>query len=58
LDKFAGLNSQIVSLSRRNSNVRSLALSLVQKRNLTATCEDNFRALQDALGKRGLTGTR
>jgi hypothetical protein len=58
LDKFSGLNTQIVSLSRRNSNVRSLALSLGQKRNLTAACEDSLRALQDALGKRGFTGTR
>jgi len=58
LDKFAGINTQIVSLSRRNSNVRSLALSLGQKRNLTAACEDSLRALEDALSKRGFTGTR
>ena len=58
LDTFAGLNTQIVSLSRRNSNVRSLALSLGQKRNLTAACDDGLRALQDALGKRGFAGTR
>jgi hypothetical protein len=58
LDRFAGLNRQIVSLSRRNSNVRSLALSLGQKRNLTAACEDSLRALQDALARRGFTGTR
>jgi hypothetical protein len=58
LDTFAGLNTQIVSLSRRNSNVRSLALSLGQKRNLTAACEDSLRALQDALATRGFTGTR
>ena len=58
LDRFAGLNTQIVALSRRNSNVRSLALSLGQKRNLTAACEDSLRALQDALSQRGFTGTR
>jgi len=58
LDKFVDLNGQIVALSRRNSNVRSLALSLGQKRMLTATCEDSLGALQDALAKRGFTGTR
>lgn len=58
LDRFTGLNSQIVALSRRNTNVRSLALSLGKKRMLTATCEDSLRALQDALAKRGFPATR
>jgi hypothetical protein len=58
LDRFAGLNTQIVALSRRNSNVRSLALSLGRKRTLTAACEDSLRALRDALAKRGFTATR
>ena len=30
-DQFMSLNSQIIHLSRRNSNVRSLALSLEEK---------------------------
>jgi len=58
LDQFIGLNTQIVALSRRNSNVRSLALSLGEKRMLTATCEDSLRALQSALSKRGFIATR
>ena len=58
LDRFMGLNAQVVALSRRNSNVRSLALSLGQKRTLTAACEDSLRQLQDALSKRGFPGTR
>jgi hypothetical protein len=58
LDRFTELNAQVVALSRRNSNVRSLALSLGQKRTLTAACEDTLRALQDALAKRGFPGTR
>jgi hypothetical protein len=45
-------------LSRRNSNVRSLAMSLGEKRMLTAACEDSLRALRDALAKRGFTATR
>ena len=58
LDRFMGLNSQIIALSRRNTNVRSLALSLGKKRMVTATCEDSLRALQDALAKRGFPATR
>ena len=58
LDRFLAVNAEIVVLSRRNSNVRSLALSLAQKRVLAAQCEDALRALEDALAKRGLGGTR
>jgi hypothetical protein len=57
-DRFTGLNAQIVALSRRNTNVRSLALSLGRKRSLAAACEDTLRELQDALSKRGFSGTR
>jgi len=58
LDRFAATNSEIVTLSRRNSNVRSLALSLGAKRTKSAACEDSLRALQEALSKRGFTGTK
>ena len=58
LDRFMGLNTQIIELSRRNTNVRSLALALGQKRTLTAACEDRLHALQDALAKREFTATR
>jgi hypothetical protein len=58
LDRFMGLNAQIITLSRRNTNVRSLALSLDQKRTIAAACEDSLRALRDALAKRGFTGIR
>jgi hypothetical protein len=58
LDRFMDLNAQIIALSRRNTNVRSLALSLDQKRTATVSCEDSLRALQDALAKRGYTGIR
>ena len=52
------LNAELVALSRRNSDVRSLALSLGQKRMVTAACEESLQALQAALAKRGLGGTR
>ncbi len=58
LDRFIGLNTQIIALSQRNTNVRSLALSLDQKRTLTAACENSLHALRDALAKRGFSGTR
>jgi hypothetical protein len=58
LNRFVDLNKQIIDLSRRNTNVRSLALSLDQKRTITPKCEESLRALQDALSKRGYNGTR
>ena len=58
LDRFMSENAQIIALSRRNTNVRSLALSLNQKGKLTGACEDSLRALREALAKRGFTGTR
>jgi len=58
LDRFMGVNIQILALSRRNTNVRSLALSLNQKATVTSACEDSLRTLRAALAKRGFTGTR
>jgi hypothetical protein len=58
LDRFIGLNTQIIGLSRRNTNVRSLALSLGEKGTLTARCEESLRALEGNLVKRGFSGTR
>lgn len=58
LDQFMQVNAQVVALSRRNTNVRSLALSLDQKRELISACQESLRALRAALSKRGFTGTR
>jgi len=58
LDRFVEFNAQLIALSRRNTNVRSLALSLGQKRMLAAACEDSLRALEDGLSKRGFSATR
>ena len=53
LDRFMTVNAQIVALSRRNTNVRSLALSLDQKRRLVDPCEQTLRSLRDSLARHG-----
>lgn len=58
LDTLMAVNAQIIGLSRQNTNVRSLALALDQKRTLTTACEDSVRALRDALAKRGYPAGR
>jgi hypothetical protein len=58
LDRFMAIHTEIITLSRRNSDVRSLALSLGQKRMVTAECEDQLRALEEALAKHEFTATR
>lgn len=55
LADFLAVHAQILTLSRQNTNVRSLALSLDDKRKLVAPCEESLRALRDALAKRGYT---
>jgi hypothetical protein len=58
LDRFQDLSRQTVELSRRNSNVRSLQLSLRDKPTLTAACEASLRVLQDSLDKEDIAATR
>jgi hypothetical protein len=58
LARFLSVNTQIIALSRKNTNVRSLALSLGRKRVVTAECEDQLRALGEALAKHESTATR
>jgi hypothetical protein len=58
LDTFIALNGELLALSRRNTNVRSLALSLNEKRTLIETCEESLRQVREALGKRGYPAGR
>jgi hypothetical protein len=58
LDRFKDFSRQIVALSRRNTNVRSLKLSLQTKPALTAACDESLRALQDLLTKEDIKATR
>lgn len=48
-DDFKRINAEVIKLSRENSNVRSLVLSLGQKRKVTAQCEEILSALYDTL---------
>ena len=57
-EQFKSVERQIVVLSRRNSNVRSLDLSLRAKPPLTAACEDSLRNLRAALANEGSKATR
>lgn len=58
LDQFMKVNAEILVLSHRNTNVRSLALSLTQKPALVSACDERLRALNGALNKRGFGMSR
>jgi len=58
LDRFKAIHDQIVVLSRRNSNVRSLELALGQARAVTAACDASISDLQTALANEGVRATR
>jgi hypothetical protein len=58
LDRFRDISHQIVALSRRNTNVRSLKLSLQTKPALTAACDESLRSLQELLTKEDIKATR
>jgi hypothetical protein len=50
-DRFTKLSAEVVGLSRRNSNVRALAVSLRQKPALTSACDVTLASLDEALAK-------
>jgi hypothetical protein len=47
--RFGALKAQILALSRENTNVRSLSLSLNQKRKAMLLCLDSLNALHEAI---------
>ena len=53
LERFMRVNAQIVGLSRRNTNVRSLALSLNEKQQLIPPCQRDLKQLRSALDRHG-----
>lgn len=58
LDKFKSLSDQILVLSRRNTNVWSLDLSLRRKPALAAACDQRLSVLQTELAHEGSKATR
>jgi hypothetical protein len=58
LDRFGQIHAEIVALSRKNTDVRSLAAALGEKRLLTAACDATLTALRDLLSTHGAQATR
>jgi hypothetical protein len=58
LERFEKASKELVALSRRNSNVRSLALALGRKPTLTAACDAKLAELEQALLNDALAGRR
>jgi hypothetical protein len=56
--EFWGINAEVMKLSRQNSNVLSLALSLGQKRKVTVQCQNVLAALEKAIHSRAYKATR
>ena len=58
LDRLKTVNTEIVQLSRRNTNVRSLALALGEKHSLRLKCEAALQALSDSLAQHEFKATK
>ena len=54
--KFSEIRGRILALSRENTNVRSLAMSLGQKRKALLLCQDVLSALQQAIQDEPIPG--
>ena len=48
-ERFNKLRMEILKLSRENTNVQSLAISLDQKRKVTLLCQEALNALKQAI---------
>jgi hypothetical protein len=55
-DRFSEIKAQILKLSRENTNVRSLAISLSQKRNVMFQCQDALAALRSTIEQEPVVG--
>ena len=51
-DEFMQLTDEVIRLSRMNTNIKSLELSLGKKRMVSAQCEEVLTALQEAVRSR------
>jgi hypothetical protein len=58
LERFTQVQSELVALSREDSEARLLAGALGEARTLTAACDTALIALQSALAQHGLPASR
>lgn len=56
--EFAAVTDEVIKLSRANTNVRSLALSMGRERVVAAKCNEILASLQEALKAKGFKATR
>ncbi|HOV86677.1 MAG TPA: hypothetical protein PLM79_09965 [Syntrophobacteraceae bacterium] len=56
--EFEAVCAEVVRLSRQNSNIRSLELSLGRKRKITSECDEILEGLQAVIRKRTPDATR
>lgn len=57
-NELAGVTDEIIKLSRKNTNIKSLELSLGKKRLITAQCDEALSAFQELIQDRGSKATR
>ncbi|MBS1819807.1 MAG: hypothetical protein JSU08_17875 [Acidobacteria bacterium] len=57
-NRFMATHAEVIALSRRNTNVRSLALTIGHKRVVASACEAELTALAQSLATHGSEATR
>jgi hypothetical protein len=55
-DRFNKIKTQILALSRENTNIKSLTISLNQKRKVMLLCQDTLNKLQQAILEEPIAG--
>lgn len=58
LSEFMEVTAKVIKLSRQNSNIKSLELSLGKKRKVTAQCDEILVAFQEAVQSRTSKATK
>jgi hypothetical protein len=57
-EELARVTKEVIDLSRQNTNIKSLELSLGRKRKITAQCDEILISLQDTLRSKEFKATR